>query len=74
MPQLPNGYFGIFTVAYFPPLWFALMDARLVAAVHSDATRINFSPRRRAALMRRMDSTLLPPRSALIIPEEVFVG
>jgi len=29
------------------------MDARLVAAVHSDATRINFQPRRRASLMRR---------------------
>ena len=53
VPQLPNGYFGMFTIAYFPPLWFALMDARLVDAVHSDATRINFSPRRRAALMRR---------------------
>ena len=43
----------MFTIAYVPPLWFALMDARLVAAVHSDASRINFSPRRRAALMRR---------------------
>ena len=53
LPQLPNGYFGMFTVAYIPPLWFALMDARLVAAVHSDAARINFLPRRRAALMRR---------------------
>ena len=53
VPQLPNGYFGMFTIAYFPPLWFALMDARLVAAVHSDASRINFHPRRRAALMRR---------------------
>jgi alkane 1-monooxygenase len=54
-PQLPNGYFGMFTVAYIPPLWFALMDARLVAAVHCDAARINFAPGRRAALMRRFD-------------------
>jgi alkane 1-monooxygenase len=52
-PRLPNGYFGMFPVAYVPPLWFALMDARLVAAVHSDASRINFHPPRRAALMRR---------------------
>ena len=42
VPQLPNGYFGMFTVAYFPPLWFALMDARLVAAVHSDAVAHQF--------------------------------
>jgi alkane 1-monooxygenase len=53
VPQLPIGYFGMFTIAYFPPLWFALMDGRLVRAVHSDASRINFHPRRRAALMRR---------------------
>ena len=52
-PQLPNGYFGMFTAAYVPPLWFALMDARLVAAVGRDAARINFDPRRRHALMRR---------------------
>ena len=43
----------MFTVAYVPPLWFALMDARLAKAVHSDASRINFAPGRRAALMRR---------------------
>ena len=43
----------MFTVTYVPPLWFALMDARLTKAVHSDASRINFAPGRRAALMRR---------------------
>ena len=53
MRRVPNGCFGMFTIAYFPPRWFALMDARLVAAVHSNASRINFSPRRRAAQMRR---------------------
>jgi hypothetical protein len=63
-PQLPNGYFGMFTVAYFPPLWFALMDGRLVAAVHSDPARINFHPRRRAALMRRHGLVDFPARAA----------
>ena len=64
VPQLPNGCFGMFTVAYFPPLWFALMDARLVAAVHSDPARINFHPRRRAALMRRHGLVDFPARAA----------
>jgi len=63
-PQLPIGYFGMFTVAYFPPLWFALMDARLVAAVHSDASRIHFLPRRRAALMRRHGLADVPAATA----------
>ena len=64
VPQLPNGYFGMFMVAYFPPLWFALMDARLIAAVHSDPARINFHPRRRAALMRRHGLVDFPARAA----------
>ena len=29
LPTLPNGYFGMFTVAYFPPLWYRVMDPRL---------------------------------------------
>ena len=64
VPQLPNGYFGMFTVAYFRPLWFAPMDARLVAAVHSDPARINFHPRRRAALKRRHGLVDFPARAA----------
>ena len=31
LPQLPSGYFGMFTLAYFPRLWFRVMDARLLA-------------------------------------------
>jgi alkane 1-monooxygenase len=50
LPQLPNGYFGMFPVAYFPPVWFHLMDRRLVAAVNGDASRINFDPARRERL------------------------
>ena len=52
-PQLPNGYFGMFPVAYFPPLWFAMMDRRLVAAVGRDPDRINFAPGQRDRLMAR---------------------
>ena len=53
VPQLPNGYFGMFPVAYFPPLWFAVMDRRLVAAVDRDPDRINFAPGQRERLMAR---------------------
>lgn len=49
-PQLPTGYFGMFLLAYVPPLWFRVMDPRLVAAVAGDPERINFDPRHEAAL------------------------
>jgi alkane 1-monooxygenase len=50
---LPNGYFGMFPIAYLPPLWFAVMDKRLVEAAGRDPTRINFAPGERARLMAR---------------------
>lgn len=52
LPTLPVGYFGMFLVAYVPPLWFRVMNPRLVAAVKGDAARINFEPARRARLVR----------------------
>ncbi len=52
-PQLPNGYFGMFPLAYVPPLWFAVMDKRLIAAVQGDPARINFAPGQRARLMEK---------------------
>ena len=30
-PQLPTGYFGMLMLAYLPPLWFKLMDKRVMA-------------------------------------------
>ena len=52
-PQLPNGYFGMFPIAYLPPLWFYVMDKRLLAAVDRDPARINFAPHMRDRLMAR---------------------
>ena len=53
LPRLPNGYAGMFLLAYVPPLWFAVMNPRLLTAVGHDAKRINFDPRRREALVSR---------------------
>ena len=53
VPSLPNGYFGMFMLAYFPPLFFRVMDPRLLAAVGRDASKINFQPGRRETLISR---------------------
>lgn len=53
LPRLPVGYFGMFMAAYVPPLWFSLMNQRLVEAVGADASRINFEPAKKARLMKR---------------------
>lgn len=54
LPRLPSGYFGMFLLAYLPPLWFRVMDPRVAQAVHADPERINFQPGQRDALMQRL--------------------
>jgi alkane 1-monooxygenase len=40
-PRLPTGYFGMMHVALIPPLWFHLMDPRVVAAARGRRERVN---------------------------------
>jgi alkane 1-monooxygenase len=52
VPRLPNGYNGMFPLAYVPPLWFRVMDPRLMALPHIDGelTRVNIDPDKKEAL------------------------
>ena len=52
-PQLPTGYFGMFLVAFCPPLWFRVMDSRVIAHCGPDAEAINIDPDRREELIAR---------------------
>ena len=58
VPQLPQGYFGMFVCAYIPPIWFAVMDKRVVAWAHGDLNKVNLQPSKRARLMRRYHQPL----------------
>ncbi|MGZ5158048.1 MAG: alkane 1-monooxygenase [Caldimonas sp.] len=55
LPQLPSGYFGMFPLSYVPPLWFRVMDPRLMALPHvkGDLDRVNVDPSRREAIRAR---------------------
>lgn len=52
-PQLPSGYGGMIVVAYFPWLWFKLMDHRVVAHHGGDLSKANLHPAKREALLRK---------------------
>jgi alkane 1-monooxygenase len=54
-PQLPNGYLGMFLACYIPPVWFWLMDRRVVNWANGDASRIHFQPGKKEALVRKFD-------------------
>ena len=53
LPSFPNGYFGMFPVAYVPWLWFKIMDPRLVEVVDSDLSQINMYPSKKAKLVAK---------------------
>ena len=44
VPQLPSGYFGMFLLAYVPPLWFRVMDPRVLELVDGEMERVNVDP------------------------------
>ncbi|NQV86148.1 MAG: alkane 1-monooxygenase [Woeseiaceae bacterium] len=46
LPQLPNGYFGMYVLAYIPWLWFKVMDKRLMSLPHveGDINNVNIDP------------------------------
>ena len=52
-PQLPAGYFGMFLVAFVPPLWYRIMDPKVLAHADNDIERINIDPSRREELRTR---------------------
>ena len=57
LPTLPSGYFGMFLVAYVPPLWRYVMDERLLRIAGRDANCLNLDPRQREALIARYGLT-----------------
>ncbi|MEM9300789.1 MAG: alkane 1-monooxygenase [Pseudomonadota bacterium] len=54
LPQLPNGYFGMFLIAYVPWLWYRIMDRRVLALPHvrGDLSKVNIDPARAETLPR----------------------
>jgi alkane 1-monooxygenase len=55
LPRLPSGYFGMFFLAYIPPLWYRVMDPLLVKTVNADSQRINFLPSAQQSLKQKYD-------------------
>jgi len=57
LPTLPNGYFGMYPIAYIPWLWFKIMNKRLVEVTEADITKINILPKKREQLIAKYKLT-----------------
>ncbi len=53
VPEMPNGYFGMFVLSYWPLLWFWIMNPQLVKAVDGDPERVNFYAKKRERLLKK---------------------
>ena len=53
LPSLPSGYPGSFLLAVFPPLWFRVMDPKVMAWAGGDLEKTNLCSKRAAAYKRR---------------------
>lgn len=56
LPRLPNGYAGMILLAYFPPLWFKVMNPKVVAHFNGDMTRANIKPSIRTQVLAHYGS------------------
>ena len=52
-PQLPSGYAAMVLAAYLPPLWYWLMDKKVVAHHGGDLSKASLHPPARERLLRR---------------------
>ena len=50
VPKLPTGYGGCFAMAFIPPLWFKVMDKRVMAWAGGDLSKVNLHAPARARL------------------------
>ena len=56
-PVLPTGYAGMILLALFPPLWFKVMDPRVLDHFDGDITRVNIQPSRREHVLAKYPSS-----------------
>ena len=52
-PVLPTGYAGLILLALMPPLWFRVMNPRVLRHFDGDITRANIQPSRRDRVLAR---------------------
>jgi alkane 1-monooxygenase len=61
LPRLPSGYPGSFGLAMIPPLWFRVMDPKLMRWAGGDIRKVNVDPAKRARLYAKYGQ---PPAGA----------
>ncbi len=66
LPELPNGYYGMYMIAYVPWLWYKVMDKRVLALPHinGDLSKVNIDPDKRDEIYARFGGGQAPTAAA----------
>ncbi len=72
LPALPNGYFGMYVLAYLPWLWFRVMDPRVMDLPHvqGDLDKVNIDPDARAAIFLKWGRDTMTEPTITDLPEK----
>lgn len=62
-PQLASGYAAMILIAYFPPIWYAFMDRKVVKHYAGDLRKANVYPPARERLFRKYP----PPADGTVV-------
>ena len=53
LPSLPSGYLGCYALAAVPPIWYKIMDPKVMEWAGGDISKANIDPKRKAKLLAR---------------------
>jgi alkane 1-monooxygenase len=57
-PALPGGYSTMFLMAYMPPVWFRVMNPKVLAWANGDLDKVNVLAEKRAEIAQRYAAQL----------------
>jgi len=60
LPTLPNGYIGCYSLAAIPPLWYKIMDPKVMEWAGGDLSKVNVDPKSKARLMKKYGHHAVP--------------
>jgi len=59
LPTLPNGYLGCYMLAAIPPLWYKVMDKKVMDWAGGDITKVNTDPKAKDRLYAKYGAGLV---------------
>ncbi|MCA8895044.1 MAG: alkane 1-monooxygenase, partial [Amphiplicatus sp.] len=57
LPRLPSGYPGCYGLAAIPPLWFRVMNPKVIDWAGGDLSKVNMCPRHKEKLYAKYGAT-----------------